>query len=129
MVGIIIVSHGALAQEFVNTAAMLVGKGENVEFVGINPGDTPDEFYEKVVKAAKYVDTGQGVVALVDIFGGTPNNTVYHASKTKNIRIVTGVNLPMIIYAFTERNNEMTQDELIEGLIRTGRSEISEFGK
>jgi len=129
MVGVIIVSHGALAQELVNTAAMLVGKGENVEFVGINPGDDPEEFYERVVKAAERADTGKGVVALVDIFGGTPNNTVYRASKTRNIRIVTGVNVPMVIYAFTERNNEMTQDELIEGLIRTGRSEISEFGK
>jgi len=129
MVGVIIVSHGALAQELVNTAAMLVGKGENVEFVGINPGDDPEEFYERVVKAAERADTGKGVVALVDIFGGTPNNIVYRASKTRNIRIVTGVNVPMVIYAFTERNNEMTQDELIEGLIRTGRSEISEFGK
>lgn len=129
MVGVIIVSHGALAQELVNTAAMLVGKGENVEFVGINPDDNPEEFYDKVVKAADRVDTGKGVVALVDIFGGTPNNTVYRASKTKNIRIVTGVNVPMIIYAVTERTDEMTQDELVEGLIRVGRSEISEFGK
>jgi len=129
MIGVIIVSHGALAQELANTAEMLVGKGENVEFVGINPGENPDEFYEKVVAAAERVDTGKGVVALVDIYGGTPGNIVYRASKVKNIRIVTGVNVPMIIYAFTERTDEMTQDELVEGLIKTGRSEISEFGK
>jgi PTS system fructose IIA component. len=129
MVGVVVISHGALAQELVNTAAMLVGKGENLEFVGINPDDDPEEFYKKVVMAAERVDTGKGVVALVDIYGGTPNNTVYHAAKTKNIRIVTGVNVPMVIYAVTERNDEMSQDELVEGLIRTGRSEISEFGR
>ena len=129
MVGIVVVSHGALAQELLNSAAMLVGEGNQLAAAGIFPGDTPEEFLERVSAAAASVDQGAGVVGLADVFGGTPNNTLFRVSRQHNIRIVTGVNLPMLIYAITERTEETTQEELVNALLETGKAEISEFGK
>ena len=60
---------------------------------------------------------------------GTPNNTMFRLSMTHKIRILTGVNLPMVMYCVMERSDEMTMEELIEALLENGRNEISEFGK
>lgn len=128
MVGVIVVSHGLYAQESVHSAAMLVGEGERIAYAGVLDGDSPDAFYEHVMRMVHQVDDGDGVVALVDLYGGTPNNTVFRLKKEENIRIITGFNLPMLIYAITERTADMTQDELVEALIRVGTSQIKEFG-
>jgi PTS system mannose-specific IIA component len=76
---------------------------------------------------AEEVDTGEGVVALVDLYGGTPNNNVARLSTERNIRIVTGVNLSMVMYAAMERTDTSTQQELVEGLLNIGVKEITEF--
>ena len=129
MVGIIVVSHGKMAEEAVKSAAMLVGESDTLASEGVYEGDTPEAFYERVSIAAAGVDDGSGVVALVDLFGGTPNNTVFRLKRERNVRIVTGFNMPMLIYAVTERTPEMTQAEIVEGLLSIGATEIKEFGK
>ena len=114
MVGIIVVSHGLFAEEALKSAAMLVGHGERIATEGVHEGDTPESFYQRVQAIAAQVDDGGGIVALVDIFGGTPNNTVYQLKRERNVRIVTGFNLPMLLYAITERTESTTLDELAE---------------
>jgi PTS system mannose-specific IIA component len=128
MVGIIIISHAGLAEALVDSAGMLVGKAEQLTWEGIYPEDTPEGFYERVLKSAKQVDTGDGIVALADLYGGTPNNTIFKLSREMNVRIITGVNLPMVMYAIAERLPETTQQELVEGLIAAGIEGIEEFG-
>ena len=93
------------------------------------PTQSPEEFLEETERKVSALETGEGVVALVDILGGTPNNTLFRLSKKYNIRIVTGVNLSMVMYCVLERYDGMTSDELIEALLQTGKSEIAEFGK
>lgn len=129
MVGIIVLSHGLFASEAVKSAAMLVGHGERLASEGVLESDTPETFFQRVHKIIEQVDDGDGVIALVDLFGGTPNNTVYQLKREKNVRIITGFNLPMLIYAITERAETTTQAELVEALMRVGASEIKEFGK
>lgn len=129
MVGIIVVSHGMFACEAVKSAAMLVGHGEKMASEGVLETDTPESFYKRVHKIVEEVDGGDGVIALVDLFGGTPNNTVFQLKREKNVRIITGFNLPMLIYAITERTEKTTQDELVKALMSVGASEIKEFGK
>ncbi len=128
MVGIIVISHAGLAEALVNSANMLVGKGKQLVYEGIYPGNTPEEFYERILESAKQVDSGEGLVALVDLYGGTPNNTVYKLSREINVRIITGANLPMVIYAITERSPQTTQQELVDGLLAIGIEGIEEFG-
>lgn len=129
MVGIVVLSHGQFASEAVKSAAMLVGHGERLASEGVLESDTPETFFTRVHKIIEQVDDGSGVIALVDLFGGTPNNTVYRLKREKNVRIITGFNLPMLIYAITERTETTTQAELVDALMRVGASEIKEFGK
>lgn len=129
MVGIVVLSHGQFASEAVKSAAMLVGHGERLASEGVLESDTPETFFTRVHKIIEQVDDGSGVIALVDLFGGTPNNTVYQLKREKNVRIITGFNLPMLIYAITERTEITTQAELVDALMRVGASEIKEFGK
>ena len=129
MIGVIVATHGKLAEELLNSAAMLVGRGEQMDCSCVLPTQSPEEFLEETERKVSALETGEGVVALVDILGGTPNNTLFRLSKKYNIRIVTGVNLSMVMYCVLERYDGMTSDELIEALLQTGTSEIAEFGK
>lgn len=129
MIGVLVATHGLLAKEFLNSAAMLVGEGEQMASVSLLPGQSPDDFLAKCQEAVEALDTGEGVVALVDIPGGTPNNTMFRLSKTHNVRIVTGVNLPMVMVSVLERYDGMSADELIDSLLENGQSALSEFGK
>ena len=121
MIGVIVATHGKLAEELLNSAAMLVGRGEQMDCSCVLPTQSPEEFLEETERKVSALETGEGVVALVDILGGTPNNTLFRLSKKYNIRIVTGVNLSMVMYCVLERYDGMTSDEL--------KSEIAEFGK
>lgn len=129
MIGVIVATHGKLAEELLNSAAMLVGKGEQMDSTCVLPTMSPEEFLEETEKKVAALESGEGVVALVDIMGGTPNNTLFRLSKKYNIRIVTGVNLSMVMYCVLERYEGMTAEELVSALLETGKNEIGEFGK
>lgn len=129
MIGILVATHGRLADELLNSAAMLVGQGEQMESVCVLPGQPPEEFLANAEAALTRLDSGEGVVALVDIAGGTPNNTMFRLSKTHKLRIVTGVNLPMVMYSVLERYEGQSDEELVAALLENGTTEIKEFGK
>ena len=129
MIGVLVATHGSLAKEFLNSAAMLVGEGEQIDSVCLLPGREPEDFLRECEEKAEKLDTGEGVVALVDIPGGTPNNTMIRLSKSRNIRILTGVNLPMVMIAVFERYDGMTEEELVSALLESGKEQITEFGK
>ena len=128
MVGVLIVSHGAMAAEAIKSAELLVGPGEAVAAVGIFPGEDPEEVYARIEKIAGELDSGSGLVALSDLYGGTPNNLVFRLRQRHAIRILAGFNLPMLLYAIAERTPGMTRDELAEKLIAIGAGELREFG-
>jgi mannose/fructose/sorbose-specific phosphotransferase system IIA component len=127
MVGILIVSHGNLAQAMLECVDMLVGVPEQFAYAGIQPEESPEDFYKKLQEKAGEMDTGDGLVALVDLYGGTPNNNVARLSMERNVRIITGINLPMVMAAAMERTESTTQTELVEILLQTGPGEIMEF--
>lgn len=129
MIGVIVATHGLMAKEMLNSAAMLVGEGEQMGYACLLPGQDPDDFLTKCEEAVTSVDTGDGVVALVDIPGGTPNNTMFRLSKSHSLRIVTGVNLPMVMLCVLERYDGQTADELVETLLSEGQAAVTEFGK
>lgn len=129
MIGVLVATHGCLANEFLRSAAMLVGEGEQIDSVCLLPEREPDDFYRECEEKTEKLDTGEGVVALVDIPGGTPNNTLFRLSKSHKIRILTGVNLPMVLTAVFDRYDGMTEEELISTLLESGKTQITEFGK
>jgi PTS system mannose-specific IIA component len=97
MIGVVVVSHGRLADEFVAAAEHVLGPQEQMRAVAIGPYDNMEERRADIIDAVKAVDHGQGVVILTDMFGGTPSNLAISVINQVKIEVIAGVNLPMLI--------------------------------
>jgi PTS system mannose-specific IIA component len=97
MIGLVIVTHGRLAEEFLAAMEQVVGPQENVRTVCIGPNDDMERRRADIVEAVAAVDTGSGVILLTDMFGGTPSNLSISVMNTADIEVIAGVNLPMLI--------------------------------
>ncbi|HEX8640015.1 MAG TPA: PTS sugar transporter subunit IIA [Allosphingosinicella sp.] len=97
MIGLVLVTHGRLAAEFVVAMEHVVGPQERIESVCIGPDDDMELRREEIAQAIAKVDEGSGVIVLTDLFGGTPSNLAISLMKTEKIEVIAGVNLPMLI--------------------------------
>jgi PTS system mannose-specific IIA component len=97
MVGILIVSHGRLAEALISSVQSLVGELKRIRGISIWPKDSQDVIKERVRKSIREVSDGQGVVILTDILGGTPTNLTLSFLKDESVEVVTGVNMPMLL--------------------------------
>lgn len=104
MLGIIVGTHGHLAEELVKTCAMICGEPENLKTVTLVPGEGPEDLIAKYNKAIEEMDTTNGVIILNDLFGGSPYNAACRiAINDEKCGIVTGVSLPMLIEVINYR--------------------------
>lgn len=126
MIGIIVVSHGDLAKSLLSSAEMLVGKSEQMTSVCLYPGNTPELFKKSLEEGIKKIDTGDGIIALGDLLGGTPLNTIYLFSKEKNldIKIIAGVNIGMILTASLERESGKDLSQIADLIYSSGLESI-----
>jgi PTS system mannose-specific IIA component len=108
VIGIVVVTHGQLAREFVSSAEMIVGEIPDVTSVSIGWHDSPEDAQEEIREAIERVEKGQGTVLLTDMFGGTPSNLSLSFLETDRLEVVTGVNLPMLIKLVGLREVENT---------------------
>jgi mannose PTS system EIIA component len=97
MIGLVLVTHGRLAAEFVVAMEHVVGPQERIESVCIGPEDDMELRRDEIAQAIARVDDGSGVIVLTDLFGGTPSNLAISLMKTERIEVIAGVNLPMLI--------------------------------
>src|SRR3954471_6838551 len=97
MIGLVLVTHGRLAAEFVTAMEHVVGPQEAIEAICIGPDDNMERRRKDIAKAIAKVDQGQGVIILTDLFGGTPSNLAISLMKSENIEVIAGVTLPMLI--------------------------------
>src|SRR6185503_11360882 len=97
MIGLVLVTHGRLAAEFITAMEHVVGPQEAIEPICIGPDDDMEKRRKDIAKAIGKVDQGQGVIILTDLFGGTPSNLAFSLMKSENIEVIAGVNLPMLI--------------------------------
>ncbi|HEY8595290.1 MAG TPA: PTS sugar transporter subunit IIA [Devosiaceae bacterium] len=97
MIGMVLVTHGALAQEFRSALEHVVGPQEQCETIAIGPDDDMEERRSDILKAVEAADSGSGVVILTDMFGGTPSNLAISVMQNRNIEVIAGVNLPMLV--------------------------------
>jgi PTS system mannose-specific IIA component len=123
MIGIIIVTHSALADEFLLATQQIVGAVEGIEPISIDPSDPIEEVEKRIKRGIKKVDMGRGVLILTDMFGGTPSNISLSFQEKGKVEIVTGVNLPMLIKLSTLRE-EKTLDELASFIKAYGQKNI-----
>jgi PTS system mannose-specific IIA component len=97
MIGIVLVTHGNLAREFVSAMEHVVGKQEQVRAISIGPDDDMEKRRADILAAAEDVDTGDGAILLTDMFGGTPSNLAISIMDRARVEVLAGVNLPMLI--------------------------------
>lgn len=97
LIGIVIVSHGGLAEQMLAAAEHVVGPQEQAVAIGIGADDDMERRRAEILAAAKAVDDGSGVVILTDMFGGTPSNLAISVMDRARAEVIAGVNLPMLI--------------------------------
>lgn len=97
MIGLVLVTHGRLADEFRNAVEHVVGPQDNFETVAIGADDDMEQRRRDIVDAVSRVDQGSGVIVLTDMFGGTPSNLAISVMESGRIEVVAGMNLPMLI--------------------------------
>ena len=97
MIGLILVTHGKLADEFVAAMAHVVGKQDGIAAISIGPEDNMEKRRADIGMAVKKVDTGGGVIILTDLFGGTPSNLAISLMRKGKVEVIAGINLPMLI--------------------------------
>ncbi len=127
MFGIVIVTHGKLAEDFISVTEHVVGKQEQIAAVGIEADDNSGDARERILNAIKKVDNGGGVVILTDMFGGTPSNLAISVMDAKNIEVIAGVNLPMII-KLTSVRAKATMQEAVDQAQEAARKYINVAG-
>jgi PTS system mannose-specific IIA component len=97
MIGMILVTHGQLAEEFVHAMEHVVGAQADIATVCIGPHDDMELRRKEIAKAIKRVESGSGVIILTDLFGGTPSNLAISLLKPGKTEVIAGINLPMLI--------------------------------
>jgi PTS system mannose-specific IIA component len=97
MIGLVLVTHGQLAAEFVRAMEHVVGPQEAIEAICIGPEDDMEARRADIAQAVAAVDRGRGVILLTDLFGGTPSNLAISLMEPGRIEVIAGVNLPMLI--------------------------------
>jgi PTS system mannose-specific IIA component len=97
MIGLVLVTHGQLAAEFVRAMEHVVGPQEAIEAICIGPEDDMEARRADIARAIAAVDQGRGVILLTDLFGGTPSNLAISLMEPGRIEVIAGVNLPMLI--------------------------------
>jgi PTS system mannose-specific IIA component len=97
MIGLVLVTHGRLAIEFRSALEHVVGPQKQIEPVTIGPDDDVEQARRDIIEAVKRVDTGDGVVILTDMFGGTPSNLAISCMSRPKVEVLAGINLPMLV--------------------------------
>jgi len=123
MIGGVIVTHGQLANELVSAAEMIVGEIDHITAVSIGWHDDVEIAREQVARAIARLDTGEGVIVLTDMFGGTSTNIAASFLYQARVEIVTGVNLPMVI-KLASQTKEESLDELARRVRDQGQQHI-----
>ncbi len=123
MIGIVIVAHGGLAREYLSAVEHVVGKQDGVRAIAIEDDHDRSAKQQEICVAADAVDTGQGVVLVTDMFGGSPSNLSLPACATSGRRILYGANLPMLIKLAKSR--EMSVPDAVAAALDAGRKYIN----
>ena len=124
MIGIVIVTHGRLSAEFIAALEHVVGPQRDIAAICIGPDDDMEQRRQDILQSVRAVDTGDGVVLLTDMFGGTPSNLAISVMDRPKIEVIAGINLPMLIKLASLRSTETLADA-VRGAQEAGRKYIN----
>jgi PTS system mannose-specific IIA component len=124
MIGLVLVTHGRLAEEFVVAMEHVVGQQERIEPISIGPEDDMEARRADIAEAIGRVDEGRGVIVLSDLFGGTPSNLAISLMEAGRVEVIAGINLPMLIRLGSARKT-MKVTEAVAAARDAGRKYIT----
>ncbi|MDR0633293.1 MAG: PTS sugar transporter subunit IIA [Holosporales bacterium] len=128
VIGVVIVSHGNLGLSLAESAEMILEEKNDIFAVSISSvSDNAEVFRKNILEAIDRADTGSGVIVFTDLFGGTPCNLAISAFGVKNIEIIAGVNLPMVLKLLNLRNQnkDISIKEAVNCVETAGKKQIS----
>lgn len=128
MIGLVLVTHGQLASQFVAAMEHVVGPQTHVVSICIGPDDDMEQRRKDILEAVDAVDQNNGVILLTDMFGGTPSNLAISIMDKAKVEVIAGVNLPMLIKLASVRS-ELGLAEAVEAAQDSGRKYISVASK
>lgn len=124
MIGLVLVTHGRLAVEFVTAMEHVVGPQSAIEAICIGPDDDMESRRGDIARAIEAVESGRGVIVLTDLFGGTPSNLAISLMRPGQVEVIAGINLPMLIRLEGARRT-MQVREAVAAAREAGRKYIS----
>jgi PTS system mannose-specific IIA component len=124
MIGLVLVTHGALASQFVAAVEHVVGPQQQVAAICIGPDDDMEQRRKDILDAVAKADSGDGVILLTDMFGGTPSNLAISVMDKAKVEVIAGVNLPMLIKLAKVRETSPLEDA-VAAAQEAGRKYIS----
>ena len=124
MIGVVVVTHGGLANEFVAATEHVVGPQAAFTAICIGADDDMEERRQEIIDAARTNDVGRGVIIFTDMFGGTPSNLAISCMSKSRIEVIAGANLPMLIKA-AEIRDRLALDDASNAIQEAGRKYIS----
>ena len=124
MIGMVLVTHGRLAAEFIAALEHVVGAQTHIAAVCIGPEDDMERRRQDILRAISEVDAGKGVVLLTDMFGGTPSNLAISVMDKAKVEVIAGINLPMLIKLASLRESESLA-AAVRGAQEAGRKYIN----
>jgi len=124
MVGILVVSHGRLAEALISSVEFLVGEVKRIKGLSIWPKESKKEIKHRIQQKMAEIDDGDGVVILTDIMGGTPTNISLSFLEDGKVEVVTGVNMPMLLTLSSYREGRSLK-EIVQLVKRSGRRSIT----
>jgi PTS system mannose-specific IIA component len=122
VIGIVIVAHGGLAKEYLSAVEHVVGRQPGIRAIAIEADHDRDAKQTEICVAADAVDTGDGVVVVTDLFGGSPSNLSLRACKPEDRRIIYGANLPMLIKLAKSR--DLSVSDAVRAALEAGKKYI-----
>ncbi|RLC32521.1 MAG: PTS sugar transporter [Deltaproteobacteria bacterium] len=128
MIGLLIISHCDLGKELLNAAELILGNLQAAGAISITQTTESERLLKEISKEIKTLDTGDGVLVLTDMFGGTPSNLSLSFLEEEAVEVLTGVNLPMVVEVAQKRNH-MGLSELGERAQEAGKRGIALAGK
>ncbi|MEJ2725702.1 MAG: PTS sugar transporter [Deltaproteobacteria bacterium] len=124
MIGLLIVTHCDLGAELLNAAEFIVGKVDKADTVAITETTESEKLRKLIENKVTALNSGDGVIILTDMFGGTPSNLSLSFLKNEQIEVLTGVNLPMLI-AIIQNRSDIKLSALAEKAQEAGKAGIS----
>ena len=128
MIGLVLVTHGRLAEEFVAAMEHVVGPQQQVRAISIGPDDDMEKRRKDILEAVSVVDEGRGVILLTDMFGGTPSNLAISIMDKAKVEVIAGINLPMLIKLASVRVSG-SLEESVDAAQESGRKYINVASK